>query len=184
MGDLSHKNRKSDHNPNAAGVVCAIDIDEDLAPDIHSIKAVVDAICASRDKRVKYIIYEGKITVEGSNLQRWKTYSGVNPHDHHAHISVVSDPTLYDDERDWHISAAVPAGGNPGSLTEKADGESGPTLAADTTISAAKPPIHVVKKGDTLSGLSIEYGLSVAEIKKLNGLKSDLIKVGQKLKIR
>lgn len=39
-------------------------------------------------------------------------------------------------------SAAVPAGGSPDPLTEKADGESEPTPAADNAISAAKPPTN------------------------------------------
>ncbi len=39
-------------------------------------------------------------------------------------------------------SAAVPAGGSPHPLTEKADGESEPTPAADNAISAAKPPTN------------------------------------------
>jgi hypothetical protein len=103
VGDLRHQNLKSDHNPNAAGVVTAMDTDEDLSPSIHSIEGIVTAIRASKDPRVKYIIYEGRITVEGSQLQRWKPYTGTNPHNHHAHISVSKDPKLYDDDRDWQI---------------------------------------------------------------------------------
>lgn len=103
IGDTAHSNRKSDHNPNAAGVVTAIDIDEDLAPDIHSIEQVVSAIRRSRDPRVKYIIYEGRITAPGSDLQEWKAYTGPSPHDHHAHVSVSSSPNLYDDSRDWSL---------------------------------------------------------------------------------
>lgn len=43
--------------------------------------------------------------------------------------------------------------------------------------------MHVVRKGDTLSGLALQYGVSVGDIKSANGLKSDLIKVGQALRI-
>jgi LysM repeat protein len=42
---------------------------------------------------------------------------------------------------------------------------------------------HTVKTGDTLSQLAKTYGVTVADIKKANALKSDKIKVGQKLKI-
>lgn len=113
IGDTSHSARKSDHNPNAKGVVCAIDIDEDLNSDT-TLQQVVDAICASRDPRVKYVIYEGRITVAGSELQRWKKYTGKNAHKHHAHISVHQDPKLYDSTAPWKIdvvkdSAAVPS---------------------------------------------------------------------------
>ena len=50
-------------------------------------------------------------------------------------------------------------------------------------VKPKKPaPIRVtVKKGDTLYGLSRRYKTTVAAIKKANGLKSDLIKPGQKL---
>lgn len=44
--------------------------------------------------------------------------------------------------------------------------------------------VHRVKSGDTLSGISRKYGVSVAQIKRLNGLKSDLIRVGQVLKLK
>jgi murein DD-endopeptidase MepM/ murein hydrolase activator NlpD len=43
--------------------------------------------------------------------------------------------------------------------------------------------LHVVRKGDTLSGLALRYGISVADLKHANGLKSDLIRIGQTLRI-
>jgi N-acetylmuramoyl-L-alanine amidase len=42
---------------------------------------------------------------------------------------------------------------------------------------------HKVKKGDTLFRLSRNYGVSIASIKSANGLKSDLIIIGQVLRI-
>ena len=50
-------------------------------------------------------------------------------------------------------------------------------------VTPKKPaPVRVtVKKGDTLYGLSLRYKTTVAAIKKANGLKSDLIRPGQKL---
>lgn len=46
-----------------------------------------------------------------------------------------------------------------------------------------KTKIHVVKKGDTLGKIAQRYGVTIAQIKKLNKLKSDRIQVGQRLKI-
>ncbi len=42
---------------------------------------------------------------------------------------------------------------------------------------------HTVRRGDTLSEIAVRYGTTVNDIKRSNGLKSDLIKVGQKLNI-
>ncbi len=44
--------------------------------------------------------------------------------------------------------------------------------------------IHTVESGETLYGIYRKYGVSVDEIKNLNGLTSNAIQVGQKLKIK
>lgn len=48
---------------------------------------------------------------------------------------------------------------------------------------ASSPSYHKVSSGDTLFALSSRYGTSVTELKKLNGLKGDSIRVGQSLRI-
>lgn len=47
-----------------------------------------------------------------------------------------------------------------------------------------KTIFHKVQKGETLSHISAKYGVSVAQIKKLNRLKSDKINLGTNLKIQ
>lgn len=42
---------------------------------------------------------------------------------------------------------------------------------------------YVIQSGDTLSAIALKYGVSVEEIKNANGLSSDLLLVGQKLKV-
>lgn len=54
--------------------------------------------------------------------------------------------------------------------------------------SATKPEtgsstVYTVKSGDTLSRIASQYGVTVANIKQWNNLKSDLILIGQKLTI-
>jgi N-acetylmuramoyl-L-alanine amidase len=51
--------------------------------------------------------------------------------------------------------------------------------------SSAKPSsrYHVVKKGDTLYGLSRRYGTSVSAIQRANGLRGSTIGIGKKLRI-
>jgi len=51
------------------------------------------------------------------------------------------------------------------------------------SLLAAGNAVHKVSRGDTLSGLAIRYGVTVRDLKRSNGLKSDLIKIGQTLKI-
>lgn len=158
IGDTKHSARKSDHNPNAAGVVTAIDIDEDLTPT-NTVAGIIAQLQISRDPRIKYIIYEGKITVKG-DITKWKPYTGVNPHRHHAHISVSSDLNLYDKRYDWKIAGLLPV------------------------IMEVQGKTHTVVSGDSLWKLASVYQISVSELMHLNGLTSDIIKVGQVLKLR
>lgn len=44
--------------------------------------------------------------------------------------------------------------------------------------------VHVVKKGETLSHIARQHNCTVNQIKQWNGLKSDIIQIGQKLKIK
>jgi LysM domain/N-acetylmuramoyl-L-alanine amidase len=43
---------------------------------------------------------------------------------------------------------------------------------------------HVVQSGDTLFAIALQHRMSVAELKKINGLQSDLIHAGDKLTVR
>jgi len=46
------------------------------------------------------------------------------------------------------------------------------------------PATHKVEKGDTLYSLSKKYTISLADLRKLNGLKTDVISLGQVLKLK
>jgi LysM repeat protein len=48
---------------------------------------------------------------------------------------------------------------------------------------AAKSSTYLVKKGDTLSGIAKRFGLTVARLKTINGLKGSTIRPGQKLRV-
>ncbi len=102
IGDTAHSARKSDHNPNTAGVVTALDIDRDFN-DGHDGRELVSALVASRDPRIKYIIFERQITMP-DDITRWKQYHGKNAHNHHVHISVSANAKLYDDPVAWKLN--------------------------------------------------------------------------------
>ena len=94
IGDAAHSNRKSDHNPDPInGIVRAIDLDKDFdsRPSTGAYLADQIRLCAKAgDRRVSYIIFAGKIA-SSKRAWRWRTYDGVNKHDHHIHISFTKE---------------------------------------------------------------------------------------------
>lgn len=56
-----------------------------------------------------------------------------------------------------------------------------PSTAKKTKRSGAKPVVHVVRAGDTLSEIALRYRITVAAIMKANHLTSTLIRPGRKL---
>ena len=59
-----------------------------------------------------------------------------------------------------------------------------PAATVPTPISAAAEyDIYEVQKGATLSAIATAYGVTVQDIKKANNMKSDVLQIGQKLKI-
>jgi len=90
IGDTRHAARPSDHNPDAAGIVRAIDIDRDLSgkakPDLMPDLADQIRLCAKSDKRISYIIFNGRIA-SSKKSWAWRPYDGINKHNHHCHIS-------------------------------------------------------------------------------------------------
>jgi LysM repeat protein len=81
---------------------------------------------------------------------------------------------------------------SPSSTARKTVASSSSKPKSSTTSSKSRPPAkkssgsssHTVTKGDTLYGIALKNKTTVAKIKSLNGLKSDLIRPGQRLKLR
>lgn len=103
--------------------------------------------------------------------------------------TVMKGETVFSIARHYGISAKTIISANP-------DLQNGGQLMADQVISlvpssdskpvsaSKKPSIHYVKPGETLYALSVKYGISVDELKSLNGLNNNSIWVGQKLKLK
>jgi hypothetical protein len=91
IGDTRHQAGVSDHNPDATGVVRAIDVDRDLSgkakPDLMPNLADQIRLCArAGDKRISYVIFDGRIA-SSKKSWAWRPYDGANKHNHHCHIS-------------------------------------------------------------------------------------------------
>jgi LysM repeat protein len=52
------------------------------------------------------------------------------------------------------------------------------------TTNINKSVTHIVKSGDTLSELAEKYKITIQQLKQINGLTSDNIKIGQKLYVQ
>lgn len=66
--------------------------------------------------------------------------------------------------------------------TNPDDDEQKPVSVADDNSQA--PVSYTVKKGDTISGLSRQFKISPGELRELNGLKGNTLRIGQRLKVR
>jgi peptidoglycan DL-endopeptidase LytE len=51
-------------------------------------------------------------------------------------------------------------------------------------VSTSSRSSYKVKYGDTLSGIAAKFGVRVSTLKRLNNLRSDMIRAGQVLKVR
>lgn len=105
LGDAKHSMRKSDHNPEPDGTVDALDLTHDLKNGVD-IQKLCDAIIASKDRRVSYLICNGKIISGAGGKQPWvkRNYSGPNKHTKHIHISVKD--AHQDDTAPWKVEPA------------------------------------------------------------------------------
>lgn len=114
IGDPAHQSRKSDHNAwvddGDLGVVTALDITHDPVNGCDA-TSIAESIVASRDTRVKYIIWNKKILSSSQQGETapwtWRDYRGSNPHSHHVHLSVRPEKSSYDRADDWMLPEMV-----------------------------------------------------------------------------
>lgn len=103
VGDQAHAGSSSDHNPDETGAtpyedadsvneVHARDVDADLRRAGWSMTRVLADVIVPRcrsgaETRLQNIIYNGRIISRSWGWYEWRTYSGANRHDKHAHFS-------------------------------------------------------------------------------------------------
>lgn len=86
----------SDHRPypyNASpAVVRAVDAGEYVE---NQASAIAEALRASRDSRIRYVIHEGQIFSSYATSTRkaweWGEYGGASPHSDHIHVSLLAE---------------------------------------------------------------------------------------------
>jgi len=168
VGDAAHASRASDHNPwvidGNKGVVTAMDITHDPRSGCDANKLVA-ALHASRDKRIKYLIWNRRIAnasaIGGVPAWTWRSYSGRNPHDHHFHLSVKPEKTHYDDRDPWHLDGiteaafAVEAAAAEGGIDHDVNAA---LMAMGDAVSTDAPALpHLVALQDALTQLFANY---------------------------
>lgn len=103
-GDKKHAARHSDHNAEPDGTVDARDFTNDPSGGMDS-QRLCDALVASKDPRISYIICNGKIISGRKGPSPWKArkYNGSNSHHMHIHVSVLDEGQ--DDRTPWKIDS-------------------------------------------------------------------------------
>ena len=75
-------------------------------------------------------------------------------------------------------------GGTSSSSSSSTVTSSSSSSSQSTSGASSGAATYTVRSGDTLSGIAARHGVSVADLKSWNGLTSNNIKVGQKLKVK
>ncbi|MFC4557813.1 LysM peptidoglycan-binding domain-containing protein [Virgibacillus kekensis] len=91
------------------------------------------------------------------------------------------DSTLIFPGNKFVVSKAASTGNSGNTDSSNKSDESVTVDTNNQQVASSK--VYTVKSGDTLSGIAANYGVSVTDLKRWNGLNSDLILIGQKLAI-
>ena len=110
IGDAAHcgPGRSSDHCPNPAGVVRALDIDSDGIP-AGWLAEHVRQLGKDGDSRLRnggYVIFNKRIASEVQGWT-WRVYTGSSPHKDHIHFSVSKDAAGFDGSGGWGVKGAT-----------------------------------------------------------------------------
>lgn len=96
IGDDRHQTLRSDHNPDALGIVHAIDLDVDGG------RPWVVVVACVRDPRTEYVIYRGVIWSRSHKFHP-RPYTGQDPHVSHLHVSIRYRRWCEISSRPWYV---------------------------------------------------------------------------------
>jgi hypothetical protein len=111
IGDAAHQATTSDHNPDAAGRVLAIDVDNTgpwpaAVTFDHIIDMIIGRCRSGREDRLEYVIWNGHIWSRSYGWVR-RAYTGSSPHTEHAHFSARHDHHGESDRRGWNLLSLI-----------------------------------------------------------------------------
>jgi hypothetical protein len=101
IGDAAHQATQSDHNPDARGIVHAIDIDK-RGIDTN----FVVSQCIQDETPTSYVVWNRTIW---SRSRQWipRPYNGDNPHTDHIHVSIRYGETYESANWTWGIATGT-----------------------------------------------------------------------------
>jgi peptidoglycan hydrolase-like protein with peptidoglycan-binding domain len=100
IADMLHPST-SDHQPDARGIVHAIDVDVDgIEPKLLVRRAIAN-------RTTKYVIFNRTIWSRNRNFQPC-AYKGTDPHTGHVHISGRSGREFEGDRTGWNLAVKAP----------------------------------------------------------------------------
>lgn len=94
LGDAAHAARDSDHNPDARGIVHALDV---TASGIHSVAFLV---AVTHHQACHYVIFRSVIYSRRNGF-RGVPYTGTDPHRSHLHVSIRHSTGAERSRQDW-----------------------------------------------------------------------------------
>ena len=97
-------------------------------------------------------------------------------------VSVSNELTSTEEKPTSLAEASGLSGSTPGALSDDGNGSFGES--ASPGGGAEAPVYHTVMRGENLWTISRKYGVGVDRIRSLNGLRSDAIESGQRLRVR
>lgn len=161
IGDAAHASRTSDHNPwvddpaSSVNVVTAGDFYHRPALGFDAGK-FAEQLKASKDPRIKYVIWNRRIWSLARDDEGWRAYDGDNPHTGHCHLSVVAVKTRYDSTRHWALPILNPA--PPTTPPKEADPLAAITI--DQIRAAAGSGVH----GQRIGKSKVTIGMALEEL--------------------
>lgn len=114
-------------------------------------------------------------------VKKGDTLSGIAAR-HNISVSDLMEWNNLDSTLIYPGNEFVVSKGGSGSSGDSSS-SSGGSSSGGSGENVGSSTVYTVKSGDTLSGISSRYGVSVRQLKDWNNLSSDLILIGQKLNI-